>query len=343
MKFLRRTPLLIAALAAGIVSAQDSSAGGALPNLSTATQTQAASTTGNTNTPASTGGSTTGGSTGGSTTGAASSTKPTTGVSITGGSSDTGTATSIPSITGGAGSTDGGALPSGLPTLSGAYKIVPASVPPTQNAPYMQQSSLPEGTVFIIVAAILGFSALSVLLWRGLVAWSLHRSVKRAAMQQNMSDTKALFRAPPPAPFYKYHDRESTISLSALGGKGGKKGARPTTGQGINSSSSLFFSPTAGAVPGGLNTAGNRASSYLPAGYYAAGAAQAGNAQSHVSLGQGHGPAISLSNLGPSSSTLNLSQGYGDGQRAPSTYLEDLFDGTNEGPAVPGHNPQPRF
>jgi len=163
-------------------------------------------------------------------------------------------------------------------------------------------------------------------------------------MQQNMSDTKALFRAPPTAPFYKYNDRESTISLSALGAKGGKKGTRPTTGQGINSTSSLFFSPTAGAVPGGLNTAGNRASSYLPAGYYAAGAAQAGNAQSHLSIGQQ--PAISLSNLGPSSSTLNLSQGYGDssGQRAPSTYLEDLFDGTSEGPtASHSHSPQPRF
>lgn len=40
-----------------------------------------------------------------------------------------------------------------------------------------------------------------------------------------------------------------------------------------------------------------------------------------------------------SSSTLNLTQGYGGEQRAPSAYLEDLFDG--EGPPVPGHNPGP--
>jgi hypothetical protein len=36
-----------------------------------------------------------------------------------------------------------------------------------------------------------------------------------------------------------------------------------------------------------------------------------------------------------SSSTLNLNQGHGGEQRAPSAYLEDLFDG--EGPPVPGH------
>jgi len=78
----------------------------------------------------------------------------------------------------------------------------------------------------------------------------------------------------------------------------------------------------------------------------------------------GHGPAISLSNLGPqrggyarassvgpsppsspgfqqnlhgvaSNSSLNLDRIPG-GQRAPSTYLEDLFD-SEGGPPVPGH------
>jgi len=37
-----------------------------------------------------------------------------------------------------------------------------------------------------------------------------------------------------------------------------------------------------------------------------------------------------------SSSTLNLNQGYGGNERAPSAYLEDLFDGENP-PPVPGH------
>jgi hypothetical protein len=248
--------------------------------------------------------------------------------------------------------------------------IVAPSVPPTANAPYMQVSSLPDGTVFIIVGAILGFLAMSVLAWRGLVAWSLHRSVKRAAAAQYGADIKQHFRTPA-APFYKYSDRDSTISLGALAGKKEKKGPRPPTAPGAASASSLFFSPTAGAAgAGGLGNAGNRGSNYLPAGYYAAGASQPGNGQGMTHIGQG--PSISMSNLGParegysrarsmgttppdspafrpqssglhghaygaSSSTLNLNQ-HGE-VRAPSAYLDDLFDGETA-PPVPGHGRQ---
>jgi len=224
----------------------------------------------------------------------------------------------------------------------------------------MQQSTMPDGTVFIVVGAILGFMAMSVLLWRGLIAWSLHRSVKRAALAQHtaMNDTKTLFRPGPPQPqFYKYSDRESTISLGAMGHKSGKKANKSTSTAGVGagaSTANLFFSPTAGAATAGL-AAGNRGSNYLPAGYYAAGAAQAGAGQSHIPLG--HQPAASLSNFsqsqgyprasrmgetppdspayGHSSSTLDLNRGYGQ-ERAPSAFLDELFDGEN-GPPVPGH------
>jgi hypothetical protein len=227
---------------------------------------------------------------------------------------------------------------------------------------------MPDGSVFIVVGAILGFMAMSVLLWRGLVAWALHRSVKRAALAQHtaMSDTKTLFRTPgpPPPESYKYKDREPTISLGPLGNKGGKKekkGSRSTPAAGVGAGAgngNLFFSPTAGAASASLANTGNRGSNYLPAGYYAAGAAQAGAGQSHVTLG--HQPAISLSNLqqtqgyprgsrlgetppdspangAQSSSTLNQYTGYGGQERAPSTYLEDLFGGEN-GPPVPGRH-----
>ncbi|KAH6663672.1 hypothetical protein B0J14DRAFT_682959 [Halenospora varia] len=350
MRLLRGTPLLSAAVAGSLFAmgsvAQSSSTAS---NTASNTNAKTSATTDAKDTTATT----------------ASGTKTTTGV-ITGSGSSAATTGTIPVIISGtATATDGGAL-TGLPTLSGAYKIVAPSVPPTSNAPYMQQSKLPEGTVFIAVGAILGFLAMSVLLWRGLVAWSLHRSVKRAALQQYKPDNKqALFRTPGPAPFYKdYHDRDSTISLSGLGPKSKKQ--RPTTGGGAHpSTGSLFFSPTAAA--GGLNTAGNRGSNYLPAGYYAAGAASPGNNQSHIPVGgAGHGPAISMSNLNPgsagygrarsigtsppespalmatrghmaSSSTLNLTHGYGGDQRAPSAYLEDLFDG-EAGLPVPGHS-----
>jgi len=280
---------------------------------------------------------------------------------ITGSGSAAASVSSVAVITGGESGTN--TLPKDLPTIAGVFTIVAPSVPPTAGAPFMRPSTLPEGTVFIVVGAILGFLAMSVLLWRGLVAWSLHRSVKRAAEHQNMSHEKAMFRTPA-APFYNYKDHESSISLAGIGKKRERKGnnasPRPPTMVGATSQSSLFFSPTAGAVGGGINQAGNRGSNYLPAGYYAAGASQPGNGQGAAHIG-GHHQSISMSNLVPnrdgyaraksvgpsppgtpdfrphaaSSSTLNLSQVPGE-QRAPSAYLEDLFDG-DSAPPVPGH------
>ncbi|RFU23555.1 hypothetical protein B7463_g12783, partial [Scytalidium lignicola] len=249
-------------------------------------------------------------------------------------------------------------LPTNLPKLPGGFTIPVVTVPPTANAPYMQTSSMPEGTVFIAVGSILGFMALSVLLWRGLVVWALHRSVKRAAMHQNLTDSKAMFHTPP-APLYKYSDHESTISLAGLGPKSNRKSMRPGTSSGA--ASNLFFSPT--ATTAGLNAPGNRGSSYLPAGYYAAGAAQAANGagMAHINS-HGHGTSINLSNIAAqsqgyqrarsmgatppgspglgmsrhaaSTSTVNLAVPPGD-RRTPSTYLEDLFDGEGSNPPMP--------
>lgn len=372
MKFSRSPFLALAAatlLAAPISAATTTNA---VPNLSSAAKSASEAETSSTaasNTDSANTASTTGTNTDSAAASSGTQSIQSSSVIITGSGSSVSATGSIPTITGGSSATTGGALPTGLPTLTGGYKIVAPSVPPTSNAPYMQVSNLPEGTVFIVVGAILGFLAMSVLLWRGLVAWSLHRSVKRAAAAQYNPDTKTLFRTPP-APFYKYSDRDSTISLSALGAKGAKKGGRPPTAPGAASASSLFFSPTAGAAgAGGLANPGNRGSNYLPAGYYAAGASQPGNGQGMTHIGQGHGAAISLSNLGPardgyararsmgttppdspafrpqssgaqghaygaSSSTLNLNA---NGEvRAPSAYLEDLFDGENA-PPLPGH------
>lgn len=361
---LSQLPLLSAA-AISLFAMSASAASSTLPNLSNALSSQAASKSAESVKATASIDSTTSADNTDSTSAnkiTSTSTGPSPTAKITG-SGSAATSGTVPSITGGGTATSGGALPSGLPTLSGAFQIVAPSVPPTADAPFMQVSNLPEGTVFIVVGAILGFLAMSVLLWRGLVAWSLHRSVKRAAMQQNMSDTKALFRTPAP-PLYSYKDRESTISLAGLGHKS-KKNARPTTAPGITPSASLFFSPTAGAAGAGLNNPGNRGSNYLPAGYYAAGASQPGNGQGMAHIGHGNGNSISLSNLGPardgyararsigtsppgspafnghnhaaSSSTLNLNQIPGD-QRAPSVFLDDLFD-SEGGPPLPGQHP----
>lgn len=249
-----------------------------------------------------------------------------------------------------------------LPTLTGGYVIVPPSVPPTQNAPYMHQSNLPEGTVFIVVGAALGFLAVSVLAWRMGVAWCLHRSVKKAAFSQSMSDTKAIYRtiatsSAPSAPLYRYSDRGSSISLSGLGNKGGKLGNKPGVPPSNSNAANLFFSPTAGAS---IQNGPKGSSSYLPAGYYSAGSSAHGNTTGQAPFG---GPGISLSNLSIQSqgfhrsrsfdpsppesplirsesnknyqanpSILSLPQTNCGSDAGPSAYLEDLFDGENIAP-----------
>ena len=278
-----------------------------------------------------------------------------TGSSSSSGSASSGTST-LPAITTST-SSGLGSLITDLPKLPGA-DYPPPAVPPTADAPFMQKSNLPEGTVFICVGAALGFIALVVLAWRGLVAWSLHRSVRQAALAQSSKyrdETKKGGYKNPPAQFYSAGP-VSALSLDHLtSSKGGSKTNTPARG-------SLFFSPTAGA---GIQTPGNRGSGYLPAGYYAAGNAAAGGGAGMTHLGGGN--SISLGNLRPkshrysraqsvgpsppispglppsrsgeaayarpstagisaqaSTSTLNLSvppQG-----RAPSAFLEDLFE-----------------
>ena len=269
-----------------------------------------------------------------------------------------------------ASSTNAAAL-SGLPKLAQDNYPAP-TVPPTADAPFMQKSSLPDGTVFICVGAALGFIGLLVLAWRGLVAWSLHRSVKRAAIAQSskysrVGDPRAI-HAKSTGPYFS-PGPGSTLSIDhlAASGKGGPKTSSSARG-------SLFFSPTAGT---GTQTPGNRGSSYLPAGYYAAGTSAPGGGSGMTHVGGG---GIGLSNLAPqnhrysrarsvgpsppgspslppsrgaestlgrlnmheSNSSLNLSappQG-----RAPSAYLEDLFENHPPGsPPLEEHGRGRRF
>jgi hypothetical protein len=183
----------------------------------------------------------------------------------------------------------------GLPTIAG-YDTPKMKVPDTAGASFMQKSDLPDGTVFICVGAILAFLAAAVLAWRGLVAWSLHRSVKRAAMAQNMADMKAMTAVPgKKRGMYNVVGANSTMSLDHLSAApiGSSKTSKPFaqapggTPPG-KSASSLFFSPTAGGTTG-LRDSVNRSSNYLPAGYYATGnaAPAQGSPMTHIG-GQGH-------------------------------------------------------
>lgn len=130
----------------------------------------------------------------------------------------------------------------------------------------MQTSSTPEGTVFIAVGAVLGFFGLAVLAWRGLVAWSVNRSVRQSAMMQS-SETKGLLRS---SRRKRSIVRSNQYSFPAVSGGGGAPDAGGGGGRGgglrhhrrsgsgshgsqriptivPSSNSGLFFSPTAGA------------------------------------------------------------------------------------------------
>lgn len=235
-----------------------------------------------------------------------------------------------------------------LPTLSSASSYntaIPtypaASVPPTSNAPYMKVSGYPDGTVFIVVGAILGVFGLGILLWRAIIACMLHRSVEKAAMAQHAANDKTNFPAPP-APFYKYSDQDSSQNVGS--GRGVRRSTRGPIPSSTPSQTNLFFSPTA---TGGGNRDSvyrdnpNRDSSYresrfLAPGFYAAGQSSPLNVDgpegSSISLenmrpsSRGHHRALSGSpSLGPQRLPMDASSSSANQGRAPSTYLEDLL------------------
>ncbi|KAJ3562728.1 hypothetical protein NPX13_g8459 [Xylaria arbuscula] len=254
------------------------------------------------------------------------------------------TQSSVPAIT--SGTTDGGPLP----TLPGSYSYPAPAVPPTNNAPFMQKSNLPQGTVFIAVGAILGAFAVAILIWRAVVACLLHRSVKRATLAQQVANDKNSY-PPPSTPFYKYSDHASSLSLSNTPGTRPSRKLRGPVPSGTPSQSNLFFSPTA---PAGANNAANRESRFLPSGFYASGAASPQGHEHSISLtnlrpdSRGHSRILEPSppespNLAPphnvgrrnfSSSTLNLNRPASG--RAPSAFLEDLL-GDQPEQFPPGH------
>src|SRR5690606_38465438 len=169
-------------------------------------------------------------------------------------------------------------LPKGaLPTLILAIpEYLLTAVPNTNGAPFMQRSDLPEGTVFIAVGSALAFMALCIFIWRGVVAWALHRSVQIASRAPGLIESKGgrtpiALNQPSHASFYSAAPAGSTLSLNPLNPASGRKGSTsmPMTSPGRNQTpnASLFFSPTP-AANGSVSGNDQRRSAYLPAGYY---------------------------------------------------------------------------
>jgi len=218
----------------------------------------------------------------------------------------------------------------------------------------MNHSTLPDGTVFIAVGAILGAFGVAILAWRGIVACLLHRSVERAAHAQHVANDKTSFPAPP-AQFYKFLERDPSpvggAALAAAAAGRSRKSHRGAPSAASASQTNLFFSPT--AAPGGstgIASANNRDSRFLPSGFYAA---------ASPIPGHNTGNSISMSTLRPSSrgrpgvapsppgsprfdprrntssTSVDRPPSVGNNSRAPSAFLDDLLDDQQGGPMLP--------
>lgn len=250
------------------------------------------------------------------------------------------------------------------PTLYGVG-VPPLIVPNTSGAPFMHKSDLPEGFVFICVGAALAFCAACVLAWRGLVAWSLHRSVKRTASDRYRSEKKSTYAAPSDYSSAYYSTdvslenltaKDSSYKIAAGARKENRSISKPAPRNTRQPSSNLFFSPTAG---GGQHTAA-KSSTYLPAGYYASTGSVLAGGSSMAKFGgpsaAGYGRLDPTSDSPPATperrggarydrsmsrerlSTLDVAQRDGRRQsnlrastyepaaRAPSAVLDELFD-----------------
>lgn len=240
-----------------------------------------------------------------------------------------------------ASTTAAGGRGGGLPKLPKPYTIPTITPPPNANAPFMQQSKYPEGTIFIAVGSGLALCLLIVIAWRGIVAWSLHRSISRATAQPGVIDSKSMLHKSSKGGngsggFYAAGPG-STLSLDHLG----------SSRSPVGPNGSLFFSPTSPSVATN-SVSGDRRSAYLPAGFYASGnrnsAVLSNNSQTRFSKSKGPGvsppgtPLMAPQSRGGASSIqtermsgirINDSQtslALPPTGRAPSAYLEDLFE-----------------
>lgn len=190
-------------------------------------------------------------------------------------------------------------LISDAPTIAGAG-IPELFIPWTAGAPFQQKSSLPEGTVFIAVGAVLAFFGFCVVLWRGMVAWSINRSVKRAALaslgagageKSTWGGGSSGYRSVSQKQSSLYKDAGSSMSLDQLTSAGkpmGKPHFRDSTMERRDTPpADLFFSPTA-KVSGRDSTISHRNSGYMPSGYYAAPNAAAPQATTLGADGHSH-------------------------------------------------------
>ncbi|OLL27172.1 hypothetical protein NEOLI_002688 [Neolecta irregularis DAH-3] len=195
-----------------------------------------------------------------------------------------------------------------LPTLVNAVpSYVVEADPPMANNPFLGNSNLPEGTVFIVVGASLVGALFFFLTWRILATWILRisKNDKRSRVEKNAFLTK-------PAKGGIYSDSHgSAMSVDALS----------RAGEFATMSPNRFSTASTGD--------GMRNSQYLPAGFYSTGSpgkplATRRNGSPPSTSGSHARPAGLSGTSGGLQPTPRVTPG-GRQSRAPSAYLEDLL------------------
>jgi hypothetical protein len=184
-----------------------------------------------------------------------------------------------------------------------SYQVV---IPQVNGNPFLQTSSFPEGTVFIIVGSVLAGLALMLIASRAIYIWCLYRQTKQGGKDVKYSEMEQRpYTAANGGPatvsltggnnisldYLRPGDRTSRVSSFSSRPSSGRPStarpstARPSTGRPqtsslrpvstgtnpLSSSGVQFYSPSAhpgGATAAALGTQSSRDSGYLPAGFY---------------------------------------------------------------------------
>jgi hypothetical protein len=166
------------------------------------------------------------------------------------------------------------------------------TIPSNADNPFLQTSSYPDGTVFIIVGSCLAGMALIVIAWRALYVWCLHRQTKQSRRDlkyTEISDQRPYstingggmgmvnsnpFASQISLDYLRPGDRTSRVSTlrPSTGNRPSTSGRPVSSGNVLNTQSMQFYSPS--AHPGATTAAAiatqpiQHDTGYLPAGYY---------------------------------------------------------------------------
>lgn len=190
-----------------------------------------------------------------------------------------------------------------------------ATIPSTEGNPFIHNSTLPEGTLFIIFGSVLLAIIVALVVWRVTSVIMMRRAIKRGGQFQTLENTYG-------GPFVDPVAGGDGTELPETVDKKAEARARDKQIR-----QSMFFSPTAQVMNSGSVSQPMVASSYLPAGYYS----QPQTGDSGTSSRRPFSVAASSLQVPSSAGQPTIVSSSGEStrrparQRPPSMMLDDLI------------------